>query len=224
MYREGFAGMKKSLIITYIIGSILGIVWILLGINIYAVNAKLTNDYNKTTGQIVSIDEYDIQGKEFYSVLVRYEVNGEKYNSKLDYYDSSMNEGDEISIGYNTESINDITYIDKGKNNATLAILIGAALLMICPTMLIIGINKTRIYKHGESIVVGKVSEISHDIANTNKYKNQRFIVTATTRNPQTGKLIEARLDNLEYENIKDMAIGQEIELKLNFETGKISF
>lgn len=216
--------MRKSLKVAYIIGSILGIVLIILGINVYAVNTKLPSDFAKTTGQIVSIDSYNIKGKELYSVLVRYEVNGEKYNNRLDYYDSNMNEGDEINIGYNVESVNDITYIDKGKNIATFGILIGATLLTIWLISWFTGANKARMYMRGESIVVGKISEISHDIANTDKYKNQRFIVLATTRNPKTGQLIEARLDNLEYESIKDMAIGQEIELKLNFETGKVSF
>lgn len=96
---------------------VFGIIVLVLGIYMNFFKGK---DYVETTATITKIEEIDLgtdaDGDPEYDhkVYVKYTVDGKEYSGESDFYQSSYNEGDEITIFYNPDDPSQITGDSKG--------------------------------------------------------------------------------------------------------------
>lgn len=88
--------------------SLIGIVFIFIGIKLYRNITKFLETAESTTGEITNItSRMQSDGDIDHDVYVEFSVGGEIYSGKLYQYDSSMFVGKKINIFYNPDDPND---------------------------------------------------------------------------------------------------------------------
>lgn len=88
--------------------SLIGIVFIFIGIKLYRNITKFLETAESTIGEITNITSHmQRDGDIVHDVYVKFSVGGEIYSGKLDGYDSSMFVGKKINISYNPDDPND---------------------------------------------------------------------------------------------------------------------
>lgn len=128
--------MKENKIVTFIwtIFMIIGLIFCIIGaISLVFI---FNTDKKEVIGTITQIEYYrDYDGDESHRVMVKYEVDGKVYNTRLNEYSSSYSEGDEIKIYYDEDN--------PKKISGNLKWLVGAIFIGIGTIFFVIGIIGT---------------------------------------------------------------------------------
>lgn len=150
---------------------ILGLVFFSVGIIIVGLREYVRNSFvefkktaHTTTGYISSIKVYYSKDyKEEHSVFVEYTVDGQVYEKELNYYDSSMYEGQSMEIYYNPEHPGD-SRIEEGHFGIfhIVGILFSVLGMIFISYCIIHRIKIYRILKHG-ICVKGTIIDIIPD-------------------------------------------------------------
>ena len=179
----------------------------------YSASVEVEDGYIQAKAQILDIEKYDLNKREEHRVLIRYSVDNEVYSRTLDYYDSSLQVGDEINIAYNEDSILDIVYVDRYKTNSIALIVLGTIVGSIGLTGFIKGIHRNSKYSRGKAIVLGDIIEITQDVASS----NEQYIVVVSLRNPKTGMMIEIQ-NSLTADTASKFSCGDVVEVVINLD------
>ena len=124
-------------IIFFAIGLILAIVGVAVHIN----DVNFKESALTTTGTIVDISSYtDSDGDTDYNVVIEFRVNGKKYSGRLNYYYSSMYEGDSLTIYYDPDNPSDFIGEDSVTGIIVLIIFIKYVLIIYCCVCLYLSI------------------------------------------------------------------------------------
>lgn len=130
--------INKAEYMLWIIFSLAGVVFLIVGATLIFANNSDVEDRVFVTGVITEISSYrDNDGERKQNVYVSYDVDGRRYESKLNAYSSSFKEGKEIEIYYD-------------RNNPTkIGTNVTDILLFVFPAMglLLVVIGGTGIYK-----------------------------------------------------------------------------
>lgn len=147
----------------WIIFASIGMIFILIGL-VIGINVFNYDNKENTMGTITNISSYrDHDGDRNYEVYVTYNVDGKKYESKLNGYSSSFYEGKEIEIYYDKNNPSKI-----GVKSLDLLFLIfpgiGLIFFIIGGTGIIIKIKRIKLEKrlkeNGEVIYANYVETI----------------------------------------------------------------
>lgn len=172
-------------IIFTVIGIILILIGVFVGINIF----KYDNKEN-TIGTITNISSHiDNDGDRNYEVYVTYNVDGKKYESKLNGYSSSFYEGKEIEIYYDKDNPSEI-----GVKSLDLVFLIfpgiGLIFFIIGGTGIIIKIKRIKFEKslkeNGEVIYANYVETIINTSYRVNR--KHPYNIICEWNNPEDNK------------------------------------
>lgn len=177
-----------------LVGVVLLVVGLLIGVvgPILVKKAEVKEeDRVYTTATITRIEVYGMDDDETHDVYVEYRVGGEKIENELNYYTSSMREGDTIEIYYDKNNVNRIG--SKGGDNlfilfpilGGIAAIIGLGLII---SPLLSNQKKQKLMKTGQE-VVATIRNINMNNSVVVNGKNP-YILECSWVNPS---------DNLEY-------------------------
>lgn len=188
--------MKKSKISAV---SICGIVFLLIGIVFLSISLFSTISYNKfkesagTCNAVITTIEshYDSNSESTnHDVYVRYEVNGVIYDNELNYYESSMDEGDIVTLYYNKDNPNDIM-IDGQTFFFLIFAIMGAIMTIVGTICLVIFIKGKRLRKKiiaMNCIIQAQISGIETNYSVTVNGRHP-FLLMASAISPYDGKV-----------------------------------
>lgn len=194
--------MKKVASFPLILGIaffIAGMIFVSVGVAVHISDANFKESALTTTGTIIDIrSSTDSDGDTDYDVVVEFIVKGQRYSGKLNYYFSSMDEGDTLTIYYNPDNPNDFM----GENSVTgliILIIFGGVFALIGLGFVISGFMSKAKRKRvlGYNFII-KANISSFDL-NTRLTVNGKhpYILTATIMSPYDGLMYTFKSDSI---------------------------
>ena len=164
------------------------------------INSRIENKVY-VTGIITNIDSSYNSNHDDYDVYVKYEVDGEFVISKMNYYSSSMSQGDKIEIYYDKNNPNIIS--SNLSDNLFLLGIILCSLIPLIGIIVIIFIVKSKVKKHKLIKSGNQVSaEFVDVIVNKSYTVNGRhpFKIICKWINPNDNMEYEFKSENVWYD------------------------
>lgn len=199
-----------------------GIALVVMSLVVYSMSTRVLDGADKVIATITGIETYSIPGdsKILNRASVRYKVDNKVYTRDLDYWESSMKEGQSIEIQYQKENPYEIRYAKGDSTGVTIAIIIGG---IFC-TVGVSGIlnckrkkqDRLKLLENG-TILKGKVRGVSVDIGVSVKGGHPYYVIAAAV-NPITHKIIEARSEYYKIDITPYVEIDSEIDIICNVE------
>lgn len=184
--------------------STVGVMFFIFGVAFLAISILLfiqstpPSDSVETTAVITDIDSYISKGETIYDVFVIYKVDGVTYTSELNYYDSFMYEGKEITVYYKPQNPEKVWV---SVNNISFILMMSIPLVFIIVGICLFG----KYFKHKKQkdllSIQGKRIDAKFDYVdiNTSVRVNRRYpyIIHCSWTDPATGKQYRFRSEYL---------------------------
>lgn len=186
--------------IVVLVFGIIGIVFLVVGIAIGLPDIVMSQNGIETQGVITSIDSiWQSDGDWSHRVQVSYEAEGVSYTTYLNYYSSSMREGQNIAIHCNPENPEEITTGSLGWIFLLIFGGLGLIFLVVAVIIVLTQMRKKRRREELFSSVTPVEAEIVDISRNTSVRVNGRypFVITVEWHNPDDGKLYRMRTPSL---------------------------
>lgn len=185
--------------------ALIGVIFFIVGIGMLIGGIVLGNAFNEKKNNWVEttaiIEDIQYYGRDEHRVIVQYEVNGRTMEARLDSYDSSMYEGDEVAIFYDPQNPSNISATSQQIANwillgmGVIFTLIGGGLTI---TKLKGKSKKESLMQNGECVG----AEINEVQLNRGYRVNGRspFVIICRWRDPQSGEYYLFGSENLWYD------------------------
>lgn len=191
---------EKIINILWAIFITIGTIFIVVGIVLFVAFSDSSDDKAETTAIITDIVYRGRSGRDKnYDVIVDYEIDGEKYTSRLNAYSSSFYEGKEIQISYD---INNPHRVYAEFDYAMFMLIfsgIGSVFFIIGAVGLIEGkvkLNRVKDLRNNGEVIYADYLEIS---VNPHIRVNYRcpFVIVCEWKNPTNGERYLFRSENI---------------------------
>lgn len=178
---------------------IFGVLFSVFGAFSYVSEQDFKKTALTTNGTIYDIVSYsDSDGDTSYDVYVEFYVDGQLYNGKLNYYYSSMDEGDSLTIYYNPEDPSD--FVGDGSSTGLILFVVLGGIFGLVGVGMITSqvIKKTKRKKVMAFNNIIQANITSFDI-NNNVTVNGRhpYILIATVMSPYDGLIYTFKSDSI---------------------------
>jgi len=182
-----------------LIFTLIGLMFIGLGIILTSVNLRFLEDALETTAIITDIETYKTtKGSRRHRVYVEFSVDGETYDGRLGEYHSGMKVGDTVTIYYDPDNPADFRGSGVGYAGYIL-MAIGAVSLIACASAGLISLGRKK--SRQLLLETGQRVEANIDVVylNKNVHVNGRhpFVIRCTYMDPVTRKVYTFTSENL---------------------------
>ena len=219
---------RKSISVLLIIGiifTVVGLCFLIAGITVYIGNISFSNNSEQTDAVIsrIETEQYKISNyrRIRHDVWVKYEIEGEKFEELLGYYDSRMRVGDVIAIHYDPNDPSKIRSVPGSKIILFVFVPLGSVFAILGIVFILINassaLRRNKIFQTGEKLtgVITKV-KINNYVTINNRHP---FKAECEVTDPYSGETVIYTSENI-TEDISGL-IGMEVAVYVDSDNKK---
>lgn len=219
---------RKSISVLLIIGiifTVVGLCFLIAGITVCIGNISFSNNSEQTDAVIsrIETEQYKISNDRRirHDVWVKYEIEGEKFEELLGYYDSRMRVGDVIAIHYDPNDPSKIRSVPGSKIILFVFVPLGSVFAILGIVFILINassaLRRNKIFQTGEKLtgVITKV-KINNYVTINNRHP---FKAECEVTDPYSGETVIYTSENI-TEDISGL-IGMEVAVYVDSDNKK---